>query len=51
MKPSLRKGAVAPVAATARKWSDRDWPVPATRGKAKAEAPQSIHYKILSRTK
>lgn len=34
-----------------RKWSDRDFPIPATRGKAKAEAVHSIHFKILSRTK
>lgn len=55
MKASLRKGA-ASVSASAttspaiRKWSDRDHPIPATRGKAKPDAKQSIHFKILSRT-
>lgn len=52
MKASLKKGATVAASTTAaRKWSDRDFPVAATRGKAKPGALQSIHHKILSRTK
>lgn len=61
MKLSIRKGAVKAVAVAAtpaaiatavpaRSWSARDFPVPATRGKAKAEARTSIHYRIITRT-
>jgi hypothetical protein len=56
MKPELRKGASKVIAHAytpgpgIRKWSDRDLPLPATRGKAKAEARTSIHFRIVSRT-
>lgn len=41
----------APAAPETRKWSSRDYPAPAKKAKAKAEVRESIHYRIVTRTK
>lgn len=53
MKKELPRGfakTVTTTALAARNWYDRDFPVPATLGKATAAPKHSMHFKILSRT-